>query len=603
MSDIIKLLPDSIANQIAAGEVIQRPASVVKELLENAVDAGADQISLVLKESGKVLIQVSDNGSGMSDTDARMCFERHATSKIKSVQDIFRIVSKGFRGEALASIAAISHVEMITRDESRELGTRILIEGSSVKKQEMIQSEIGTNLLVKNLFFNTPARRKFLKSDAVELKHITDEFVRVALAHPDITFSMYHNGNTTFHLPASNHKQRLLGLLGKGIEKKILPVEENMELFQVKGFIGNIDLLQKTKHNQYLFVNNRYIKNHYLNHAITSAYSDFNTNGSNPFYVLFIDINPSKIDINIHPTKQEIKFEDERLIYNYLKVAVKHVIGKNIFAPRIGFDEDATFRNLQSPTGQRSKHSEQSFDSKINPPVRSDNDQGEWEKAYEIIKSKKDIFTGHYDNQAKPEIRRIQEEDTNDSISEGHGQIVQVFNDYLFYEYRQKIVIVNIRLALQRIRYDELMEKSVKKSSSAKKQLIFPVEVKLEEYQNVLNEEFLTELRNIGIDCERKINTLFVKSIPEMMEERNIKELIESSLVAFLSDIDFRYDFAERFAAKSVEYMKQGLGKLSDQEKTYLLKNLFKCDNPVFSPGGDRIYAELDKEGIAALFD
>ena len=599
MSDIIKLLPDSIASQIAAGEVIQRPASVVKELLENSVDAGADNITLVLKESGKVLIQVGDNGTGMSDTDARMCFERHATSKITSVQDIFRIVSKGFRGEALASIAAISHVEMITRDESRELGTRIAIEGSAVRKQEMIQSERGTNIMVKNLFFNTPARRKFLKSDAVELKHITDEFVRVALAHPAITFSMYHNGNTTFHLPASNLKQRVIGLLGKGIERKILPVEEDMELFRARGFIGNIELLQKTKHNQFLFVNNRYIKNHYLNHAITSAYSDFNTNGSNPFYVLFIDIDPAKIDINIHPTKQEIKFEDERLIYNYLKVAVKHVIGKNIFAPRIGFDEDATFRNLQS-SGRQSKPTEQSFGSRINPT--SESDQGDWEKAYEIIKSKKDFLAGHNESLTHPDVDAIQKEDVNGFIATVPEKIIQVLSDFLLYEYRQKVVIVNIRLALQRIRYEELMQKTLNRTSSVKKQLIFPVEVKLDEYQNVLNEEFVAELNNIGIDCERKLNTLIVKSIPEMMEEKNIRELIENSLFAFLSDIDFRYDFSERFAMKSVEYIKPGSGKLSDQEKTYLLKNLFKCGNPVFSPGGDRIFTELDKERFAALF-
>ncbi len=333
MPDIIHLLPDSIASQIAAGEVIQRPASVVKELMENSIDAKSTEITLVVKQAGKVLIQVSDNGIGMTDTDARMCFERHATSKISSANDIFKIKTKGFRGEALASVAAIAHVELITKKEENDTGTKILINGSKFEKQEPIQSNTGTKISVKNLFFNVPARRKFLKSDAVELKHINDEFIRLALAHKDIAFSYYHNGKLLYQLAPSNLKQRIVSLFGRAYDSKLLAVDEQMEIVKIKGYIGKIEAARKTRGNQYIFVNNRFIKSHYLNHAINTSYSEYIGEGSHPIFFLFLEIDPDKIDVNIHPTKEEIKFEDERLIYNFVRVTVKHVLGKFTHSP------------------------------------------------------------------------------------------------------------------------------------------------------------------------------------------------------------------------------------------------------------------------------
>ena len=604
MSDIIKLLPDSIASQIAAGEVIQRPASVVKELLENSVDANADSITLVIKDSGKTLVQVNDNGSGMSDTDARMCFERHATSKISSVQDIFRITTKGFRGEALASIAAISQVEMITRDSFRDIGTRILIDGSFVKKHEQVQSENGTKISVKNLFYNIPARRKFLKTDAVEFKHITDEFVRIALAHPEINFSLFHNGNPVYQLAISNSKQRVVSILHKGIDSKIFSISEEMELFRVSGFIGNIDLLHKSRTNQYLFVNKRFIKSNYLNHAITSAYGDFNVHGENPLYVLFIEIDPSLIDINIHPTKQEIKFEEEKLIYNYLKVAVKHVIGKNLFVPKIEFDEDITFRNLRSGK-EKEKSRAFSFESRINNPEVPSKKSQDWEKVYEIVKSKRENFSG------LPDENFIVPDESKQKGQHGSSynsvlvptMIIQIFNKFLFYEQNQKLRVINIRAAIERINYDRIFDSIEKNKSGKQKQLIFPLTLKLDENQFVFNEEFISELVRVGFDCERVVNSLLIKSIPEFVEEESLRELIESSLENYITDIDFRYAFLDKFASKAVKINRRETGKLDDQEMVYLIKNLMNCKNSLISPRGDKIFYEMDEQQFVKLIN
>ncbi|MGE5355356.1 MAG: DNA mismatch repair endonuclease MutL [Deltaproteobacteria bacterium] len=589
--DLIKLLPDSIASQIAAGEVIQRPSSVVKELLENSVDAGSDEITLVIKDSGKTLIQVSDNGSGMSETDARMSFERHATSKISTVQDIFKIHTKGFRGEALASIASVAQVEMITRKTEKELGTRILIDGSVVKKQENIQSEAGTKISVRNLFYNIPARRKFLKTDTVEWKHITDEFVRIALAHTEISFNLYHNGNLVYQLLRSGLKPRILNVLNKGLDSKILPVEEDMELFKVKGYIGNIDLLQKSKNNQFLFVNKRYIKNNYLNHAITSAYSEFNMFGENPFYILFIDIDPAMIDINVHPTKQEIKFEEEKLIYNYLKVAIKHVIGKNIFVPKIEFDENATFRHLQEKS-KNEDHKSYNIESKINKITGAPEQyHQDWEKVYEIVKSKKDSFDNF--GKADPEFSNLPQ---NDNISDydrmmtnGFGSVLQVFDNYFVLNSSDSLYVVNVRAAMERINYDRIylsLERSIEQRC---RQLLFPVVIHLEEDNIILNNEFTDQLNKTGFECERVLNKLMVKAVPEFIDDDSVKELIESSIESYVSDIDFRYAFIEKFALKACKSVKNKLKNLSEPEISFILKNLFNSSNKMFGPGGEKI--------------
>ena len=343
MTDIIQLLPDHVANQIAAGEVVQRPASVVKELLENAIDAQSTSIKLIIKDAGKTLIQVIDNGIGMSTTDARLCFERHATSKIKSADDLFNLHTKGFRGEALASIAAIAHVDMKTKTEEAEIGTKITIEGSEVTEQEPVVVAQGTTISVKNLFYNIPARRNFLKSNTVETRHIIDEFHRVALAHPQIEFIMLHNGSDVFNLPISNSRQRIVNIFGNKMNEKLVPVSEETEMLQIDGFVIKPEFAKKSRGEQFFFVNDRFIKSAYLHHAVNAAFEGLLKDGANPGYFLFLKVDTKSIDINIHPTKTEIKFDDEHAIYAMLRATIKHSLGQFSIAPVLDFNKDNGF--------------------------------------------------------------------------------------------------------------------------------------------------------------------------------------------------------------------------------------------------------------------
>ena len=348
LPDIIQLLPDNIANQIAAGEVIQRPASAVKELLENAIDAGATEINLIVMDAGKALIQVIDNGKGMSETDARMSFERHATSKIKNIDDLFRIKTMGFRGEALASIAAVAQVELKTKKEEDVTGTYIEIENSTVKKQEPIAMQTGTSIAMKNLFFNVPARRNFLKSNAAELRHIIDEFIRVAMSFPEIFFSLMSNGQEVFHLDKGTLKQRIIQLLGNNYNSKLVSVQEKTDYMNIYGFVGKPETAKKTRGDQYFFVNNRFIKSAYLNHAMTKAFDEMIAKDSFPMYALFIDLDPSQVDINVHPTKQEIKFEDEKIVYAFVQSVVKHALAQFSITPTLDFELDASIQSLDA---------------------------------------------------------------------------------------------------------------------------------------------------------------------------------------------------------------------------------------------------------------
>ena len=348
MPDIIQLLPDNIANQIAAGEVIQRPASAVKELLENAVDAGATEINLIVNDAGKALIQVIDNGNGMSETDARMAFERHATSKIKNIEDLFKIKTMGFRGEALASIAAVGQVELKSKRAEDETGVFIEIENSQVIKQEPIAMQTGTSIAMKNLFFNVPARRNFLKSNAAELRHIVDEFIRVAMSFPEIFFSFTSNGQQVFHLEKGSMKQRIVQILGNSYAAKLVPVQEQTDYMNIYGFVGKPETAKKTRGDQYFFVNNRFIKSAYLNHAVMNAFNEMIAKDSFPMYTLFIDLDPSQLDINVHPTKQEIKFEDEKIVYAFVQSAIKHALAQFSISPTLDFELDAAIQSLDA---------------------------------------------------------------------------------------------------------------------------------------------------------------------------------------------------------------------------------------------------------------
>ena len=352
MADIIKLLPDHVANQIAAGEVVQRPASVVKELMENAIDAGSTSIKLIVKDGGKTLIQVVDDGLGMSETDARLSFERHATSKISSAQDLFNLQTKGFRGEALASIAAIAHVDMQTRTADNEVGTHLKIEGSKIVSQDVVATPKGTSISVKNLFFNIPARRNFLKSNQVELRHITDEFHRVAMVHPSIEFHFYNNGAEIFNLPSTKHRQRIVHIFGSKMEHRLVPVNEETDVVKVSGFICKPEFAKKSRGEQFFFANNRFIKSPYLHHAVVAAFEGLIKSDTYPGYFLFLDVDPSSIDINIHPTKTEVKFDDENTLYAILRSTIKHSLGQFNVAPVLDFDHDP---NLDTPYSYKEK--------------------------------------------------------------------------------------------------------------------------------------------------------------------------------------------------------------------------------------------------------
>ncbi|MEQ8811903.1 MAG: DNA mismatch repair endonuclease MutL, partial [Imperialibacter sp.] len=387
MSDIIRLLPESLANQIAAGEVVQRPASAVKELLENSVDAGATSIQLIVKEAGKQLIRVIDNGVGMSETDARMSFERHATSKLRTPEDLFRIQTKGFRGEALASIAAVAQVELKTKRKESELGSFICIEGSEIKKQEPCVTPQGSTVSVKNLFFNVPARRNFLKSNPVEMRHIIDEFQRVALAHPGIAFSLHQNDLPVYQLEEGKLSGRIIGLFNKNYREQLVPVDESTDQIKIHGYIGKPEFSKKTRGEQFFFINNRYIKNNYLNHALTSAFEGLLSADTHPFYVLFIDMNPSKIDINVHPTKTEVKFEDERLIYGVVKSAIRQALGAHNIAPSLDFNYDVNFESitrskLNFDELSQAKRPMPAGSSAFSSPL-SKNNAKNWERLYE----------------------------------------------------------------------------------------------------------------------------------------------------------------------------------------------------------------------------
>lgn len=477
MSEIISLLPDHIANQIAAGEVIQRPASAVKELMENAIDAGATRMHLIIRDAGKDLIQLIDDGKGMSPLDARMCFERHATSKINTIEDLFRIRTMGFRGEALASIAAVAQVELKTRRPEDEVGTFLVVENSQVRKQEICQSPVGTNLSIKNLFFNVPARRNFLKSTSTEMRHILDEFTRIALAFPEIAFRLTNNQTDVFNLESGKLKQRILGLLGQQLNTKLVPVDEPTDLVSIRGFIGAPDTAARTRGNQFFFVNNRFIRSHYLNHAVSQAYSDLIDKEAFPMFVLFVDIDPGRVDINVHPTKQEIKFEDERIVYSFVNAAIRHALSKYSIAPSIDFNLDAGITSLPAvtqpfTTNKQTETKEdylfQSFTEKGKAHfLERSGDSREWKSLYQIQSA--------FESQpaaSQPATLPLQQEEFKSSF-------IQINQAYLIASTRSGFLLIDQHLAHQRILFEQFRKNAFGVQSS--QQLLIPQTLHLSE--------------------------------------------------------------------------------------------------------------------------
>ena len=620
MPDHIQLLPDHIANQIAAGEVIQRPASAVKEMLENAIDAGATQIHLIIRDAGKELIQIIDNGKGMSPIDARICFERHATSKIKSIDDLFAIRTMGFRGEALASIAAVAQVELKTKTATEEVGTCILIDSSTVRSQEACQTPAGTSIAIKNLFFNVPARRNFLKSNSVEMRHIVDEFTRVAMAYPDIAFRFTNNNTDVFNLDRGKLKQRIIALLGNQFSSKLVPVEEPTDFVQIAGFVGTPDVATKTRGNQYFFVNNRFIKSPYLTHAVTQAYRDLIGKDEFPLFVLFIDIEPKRVDINVHPTKQEIKFEDDRIIYSFVSSATKHALSKYSIAPSIDFNLDASIEGLSAVTQpfsqQTQEHTKgdflfQSFTEKGQAHFLNKKEEIRgWKELYKIQEDFKKATPTEIEPSRPTEIEPSRpteiKSNNNEQLmipeEEFSPSYMQIRLSYVLISSRNGLLLIDQHLAHQRILYEQL-EKAAMVPISIQKCLI-PQTIELPPADALLLQDLLPDLLALGYELEPfGQHTFIIQGVPADVKSGNENSSIQKMLEAVKhTSNDVRLDKRERLVRtlamqKAIPYGK----KLAVSEMEKLMQDLFRCEQPQLSPIGKKVFAKLSSQDIEAL--
>ncbi len=612
MTDVIQLLPDAIANQIAAGEVIQRPASVVKELMENALDAGATNIKLLVKDAGKALIQVIDNGAGMSETDARMSFERHATSKIRDAKDLFEIRTMGFRGEALASIAAVAQVEMRTRRQVDELGTRIVIEGSEVKTHEACQCPTGTNLSVKNLFYNVPARRNFLKNNSVELRHILDEFQRIAIAYPEIHFSFHHNNTEIFHLPAGNLRQRITGVFGNHANKKLVPVAEYTDTVNIQGFVGKPEFAKKTRGEQLFYVNRRFIKSGYLHHAIMSAYEDLLPPDTFPLYVIFIEIDPAQIDINVHPTKQEIKFEDERLIYNYLKVTIRHALGRHSITPTLDFDEEtslASIRMTQQPQRQPTLNQSTTLPSRgfdQTDSRRQQNNLENWGKLYEGLSqgnSDEDLPRSLTIESRWSSDEKIQE-DTLSGFANIQTAPYQIHGSYIVSHIKSGFLLIDQQSAHERILYEKYL-KILRDRAASTQQTLFPATIELAPAQATILRDILTEINLLGFDIQEfGGNTFLIHGVPpELASNANETTIIESLLEQYRNNLELKLPARENIAramARSAA-IKRGQN-LTPEEMQSLIDRLFACELPYKSPAGRNCFLTFELDELEKRF-
>ena len=611
--DIIRLLPDNIANQIAAGEVIQRPASAVKELLENSIDSGATHIKLIVKQAGKSLVQVIDNGCGMSDTDARMCFEKHATSKIRSADDLFNIRTMGFRGEALASIAAIAQVELKTRQTGEQLGTSIEIEGMKVLKQEPCQTPEGTSIAMKNLFFNVPARRNFLKSDAVELKNIIEEFQRIALAHPKIGFQLYNGDNEVYHLKSGNLKQRIVALFGDNYAQKIVPVEEKSYALHVYGFVGKPEFSKKTRGEQFIFVNNRFIKSAYLNHAVSAAFNEMIPQGSFPFYVLFMDIDPAKIDINVHPAKHEIKFEDEKLVYTFVNLGVKHALGAYSVSPSIDFNQEHHLNSNNTFTEQPrtwleiTQQATTTRDAKkFAPPSnfqpltqREEGNVKNWQTLYEKPEA----------GSTKPEVNTtVSSTRQMATEQEGYKEAVpphQIQRKYIVSQIKSGFILIDQQAAHERIMYERYL-KMLEKNRNESQRNLFPQSLDLNAADAQILLQILPEINSLGFDIQEfGKNSFVIHGFPADIVQENEKKIVEEMIEQYKMNAQVTKLSKRENLAKSLAYsssIKAGK-KLSVEEMKTLIDELFACENAFTAPNGRFTFITIGNDELEKRFE
>jgi len=612
MPDIIRLLPDSVANQIAAGEVIQRPASAVKELLENSIDSGADEIKLVIKDAGKQLIQVIDNGCGMSETDARMCFERHATSKITSADDLFAIKTLGFRGEALASMAAIAQLEMKTKKVEEELGTCIIVEGSNVKSQELCASQDGTSISIKNLFYNVPARRKFLKTNTTELRHIIEEFQRVALVNPEIKFLFYNENRQLFLLTKSNLKQRIVSLLGPAYNNRLVPVDQKSNIINISGFIGKPEFARKTRGEQYFFVNGRFIKHPYLNHAVDNAFRELIPNDAYPTYFIYFSIDPKEIDINIHPTKTEINFQNNQVIYAMLSSAIKQALGKFNIVQSIDFDSDpGTGINFTSKNSHAQPPS-----IKIDPtynPFEANKDKGSfqppekakvsgWEKLYTDTPGKELLNKETLDIDAGIEKTKVDQSGFDEAIE--NGIVFQLHNKYIVTNVRSGLLVIDQHRAHERILFEEFIN-ILEKGKGMSQQQLFPSTIQFSAGDAEILLSIMNELKVLGFDIEEfGKNSFIVNGTPSDLNNSSAKDVLESIIENFKKNLqDINTDKKVNLARSMAVNMAIGYGKKLEQEElTSMIDRLFACKVPDVSPDGKPTVRILTIDELNQMF-
>ena len=611
MADIIQLLPDSVSNQIAAGEVIQRPASVVKELVENAIDAGADQIKVNIKDAGRTLIQIIDNGCGMSDTDARMAFERHATSKIKSADDIFAIRTMGFRGEALASIAAIAEVELRTKEHDQDLGTFIHISGSKIITQEPVRCDSGTNFQIKNLFFNVPARRKFLKSNPAELKHIINEIQRIALANPEVAISLHHNGSVIYELSGSNKRVRIVSLFGKSINQNLIPLDTETSVVKITGFIGQPKYARKTFGEQFFFVNKRYMKHPFFHKSIMQSYEKILPPDSFPSYFIYFDLNPADIDVNIHPTKTEIKFENESAIWQILQASVREALGKFNIVPSIDFDQAGSveipmplrdFGDVSMPeirinpeynpfdTPKSHSGSGSSFTSK--PTERSNTTN--WQSLYKGLEPEISAKSGLTDDE--PVQFRIEEQQTVKNS-------IQFKNKYILTPVKSGLMVIDQKRAHERILYERLMQ-VLENHEVASQQQLFPETIELNASDSALLSNILPDLRALGFDIrDFGKNSFIINGTPGVLNTTSPIEIIESLLEEYKnSPVNLQEKARETVAISLAQASAIPYGQiLKPGEISELIDNLFACQTPNFSPKGKKILSIMPLEDFEKL--
>jgi DNA mismatch repair protein MutL len=642
LADIIQLLPDNIANQIAAGEVIQRPASAVKELLENAVDAGATEIKLIIQDAGKQLVQVIDNGKGMSETDARMCFERHATSKIRNIDDLFHIRTMGFRGEALASIAAVAQVELKSKRAEDETGTYIEVENSMVKKQEPIAATVGTSIAMKNLFFNVPARRNFLKSNAAEMRHIVDEFMRVALSFPGIFFSLTGGGQEIFHLEKGSLKQRIVQVMGQHYNARLVTVQETTDYLNIYGFVGKPDTAKKTRGDQYFFVNNRFIRSAYLNHAVMSAFKDMIPADSFPLYALFIDLDPAQLDINVHPTKQEIKFEDEKIVYAFVQAAVKHALAQFSITPTLEFDLDPGIQKLDAINKPFTEEKQdaalssslyQNFSQKnqahfIQPTDKSDlkhwkdffesGNSGQYTPVSNRISGQPATGNEHKEEKFESLLDQLKKQDAGagtaipiqplnpftKQLVDDNALLFQLHHSYIVAPTARGFMLIHQQLAHERILYERFAAATNGKNIAAQRSL-FPVTLQLSASDAVLLQELTNDLNQLGYLIEPfGANAFVIQGTPADVSAGNEKLAIESLLEQFKHfSSDLKFSRREKLIRSLAwqQAIKPGTS-LTLEEMRMLTTDLFKCAQPNVTASGNPTFIEFKKDYLEQLF-